>query len=377
MPMRYLDLGADAFTRKPVSGRASLSCRIKAALIAACGAALLCGAPSVTPAQAQSKELLLFIWSNYISPDLLKRFEKETGIKVSIDTYDSNETMLAKLQAGGAGYDLVVPTGPTVQSMIRQNLLMKIDATKLANFKNVRAPFDKPEFDPERAYSVPYMWGTTGLAYDAAKIGGGKIEDSWKELFEPRPEYVGKIGMLKDVNEVLGSAAYYLGYDYCFDKAEQGQKVLELLEKQKPAVKVYNSEGTVDRVGGGDVSMELMWNGAYHRAHKKLPSVAYVYPKEGIALWGDNFSVPKGAKNIDNALAFLNWIMDPKNAAEASNFVGYNSAIKGSEAFLDASLRDDPAVNTPEDLTSRFKPLRDCPKASVDLKEKIWTRLLR
>jgi len=333
----------------------------------------------VVPAQAQSssKELLMFNWSNYTPPDLLKRFEAETGIKVSLDTYDTNETMLAKLQAGGAGYDLVVPTGPTVQTIIRDGLLLKVDASKMSNFKNVRAPFDKPEFDPERAYTVPYMWGTTGLAYDAAKIGGGKIEDSWKELFEPRPEYAGKIGMLKDVNEVLGSAAYYLGYDYCFDKPEQGQKILELLEKQKVAVKVYNSEGTVDRVGGGDVAMELMWNGAFHRAHKKLASVLFVYPKEGLNFWADNFSIPKGAKNVDNALLFLNWMMDPKNAGEASNFVGYNNAIKGSDQYLDPSLREDPAVNTPEEFTSRLRPLRDCPKAAVDLKEKIWTRLLR
>jgi spermidine/putrescine transport system substrate-binding protein len=368
--MGCIDLASRLARRLPLKG-------ISGSLAALCLGAALSAPLAVAPTQAQSKELLLFIWSNYISPDLLKRFETETGVKVSIDTYDSNETMLAKLQAGGAGYDVVVPTGPTVQTMIRSGLILKIDASKLSNFKNVRTPFDKPDFDPDRAYSVPYMWGTTGLAYDTAKIGGAKIEDSWKELFEPRPEYAGKIGMLKDVNEVLGSAAYYLGYDYCFDKPEQGQKVLELLEKQKSAVKVYNSEGTVDRVGGGDVAMELMWNGAYHRAHKKLPSVLYVYPREGLNFWGDNFSVPKGAKNLDNALLFLNWMMDPKNAAEASNFVGYNNAIKGSDAYLDPSLREDPAVNTPEELTARFRLLRDCPKAAVDLKEKIWTRLLR
>ncbi|MFI5012340.1 MAG: extracellular solute-binding protein [Hyphomicrobiales bacterium] len=349
---------------------------MKRLILAACLTAL----PAIlapASAQAQSKQLLLFNWSNYMPPDLLKRFEAETGIKVSLDTYDSNETMLAKLQAGGAGYDVVVPTGPTVQLMIRSDLLMKIDSSKIPNFKNMRAPFDKPEFDPTRAYTVPYMWGTTGLAYDTSKVAGGKIEESWKELFEPRPDFVGKIGMLKDVNEVLGAAAYYLGYDYCFDKPDQGQKILELLEKQKAAVKVYNSEGTVDRVAGGDVTMELMWNGAFHRAHKKLATLAYVYPREGLALWGDNLAIPKGAKNIDNALVFLNFMLDPKNAAEASNFLGYNNAVKGSEQFLDASLRDDTAVNTPEEDTTRFKPMRECPKASIDLKEKIWTRLLR
>src|SRR5271168_4238284 len=136
------------------------------------------------PAHAQSKELLLFNWTNYMSPALLKRFETETGIKVTLDTYDTNESMLAKLQAGGTGYDVVVPSGPTVKAMIRDGLLLKSDVNAMPNFKNVRAPFDKPEFDPERAYSAPYMWGTTGIAYDTA-VAKGKLDDSWKEILEP------------------------------------------------------------------------------------------------------------------------------------------------------------------------------------------------
>src|SRR5690349_1896188 len=156
---------------------------------------------------AEEKQLLLFNWSNYMSPDLLKRFEAETGIKVTLDTYDTNESMLAKLQAGGAGYDVVVPTGPTLQQMIRDGLVLKVDANAMPNFKNVKKPFDRPDFDSERAFSVPYMWGSTGLVYDTTKVAGGKIDDSWKELFEPRPDFVGKIGMLKDMGEVMVAAA--------------------------------------------------------------------------------------------------------------------------------------------------------------------------
>jgi spermidine/putrescine transport system substrate-binding protein len=332
---------------------------------------------AAAPTLAQSKELHLFNWSNYMSPDLLKRFEAETGIKVTLDTYDSNETMLAKLQAGGGGYDVVVPSGPTLQTMIRNGLLLQIDAGQMVNFKNVRAPFDKPTFDSQRAYSVPYMWGVTALAYDSAKLPSGKIEDTWKELFDPRPEFAGRIGMLKDVGEVFLAAAYYLGFDACTSNAAQGQQILELLQKQKSAVKVYNSEGTVDRVASGDVAMQLMWNGSFHRAHKKLPTLIYVYPREGLNLWGDNLAVPKGATNTENAKVFLNWMMDPSNAAEASNYTGYNNAISGSDRFLDTSLREDPAVNPPEEMIARFRPSRECPKQALDLREKIWTRLLR
>jgi spermidine/putrescine transport system substrate-binding protein len=348
---------------------------MKRVILAAIVAALP-GLATPLPAQAQSKELHLFNWSNYMPPDLLKRFEAETGIKVTLDTYDTNESMLAKLQAGGGGYDVVVPTGPTVQQMIRDGLLLKVDAGSMANFKNVKKPFDNPEFDPGRAYSVPYMWGTTGIAYDSAKTSA-KLDESWKELFEPRPEFAGNLAMLKDMGEVFTAAAYYLGFDQCTAKPEEGQKILDLLEKQKPMVKVYNAEGSADRMGNGEVAMHHMWNGAFHRAHKKLATAVYIYPREGLNLWGDNLAVPKGAKNVENAKLFLNWMMDPKNAAEASNFTAYNNAIAGSDALLDPSLRDDPAVNTPEAMVARFRPLRDCGKEALDLRQKIWTRLLR
>jgi spermidine/putrescine transport system substrate-binding protein len=218
------------------------------------------------PAIAQTRELLLFNWTNYTSPEMLKRFEAETGIKVHLDTYESNEGMLAKLQAGGTGYDIVVPTGPTVQTMARNGLLMRIDAASMSNFHNVHAPFDKPQFDPERAWSVPYMWGTSGFAYDQALLPGVTLTDSWKELFEPRPEVAGRIAMLADIGEVFIAAAFYLKYNRCTEKADEGQAILELLQKQKPAVKVYSSSGAIDRLVAGEVAVHHIWNGAGHRA---------------------------------------------------------------------------------------------------------------
>ena len=208
--------------------------------------------------------------------------------------------MLAKLQAGGTGYDVVVPTGPTLQQMIRDGLLLRIDVNA-AQLQERPGAVRQAALDPERAYSVPYMWGSTGIAYDPAMVTGGKLDDTWKELFEPRPELVGKIGMINDMGETFTAAAHYLGIDICTEKPEDGQKILELLQKQKPAVKLYNSSGTADRVAAGEVAMQHMWNGAYFRAHEKLPSIAYIYPREGLNQWGDNFAVPKGARNVENA----------------------------------------------------------------------------
>lgn len=328
-------------------------------------------------AAAQSKQLLLYSWANYVPADLLKRFEAETGIKVSVDVYDSNDTMLAKLQAGGGGYDIVVPTNSVLATMIRSDMLTRVEARRLPNFKNVVAPHDKPAADPDRDYSVPYLWGSTGFTYDSTKVPDGRLAESWKEFFEPRAELSGKIAALNDQGEMFTAAAHYLGVDTCTENPADAQKVLELLEKQKPHVKIYSSTGTIDRVAAGEVALHQQWNGASHRARVKLPTAVFVFPSEGMNLWGDNFAVPKGAPNVENAKRFLDWMMDPKNAAEASNFSGYNNAIRGSDAFMKADLRDDPAINPPEALRARFRPVKDCSAKARELRDGVWTRLRR
>jgi spermidine/putrescine transport system substrate-binding protein len=327
-------------------------------------------------AWAQPKELLLFNWSNYMPPALLKRFEAETGIKVTLDTYDTNEAMLAKLQAGGGGYDVVVPTGPTLQAMIREGLLLRIDVAGMANFHNLRPPFDNPDTDPGRAYSAPYMWGTTAIAYDPAAVGM-TLDDTWREIFEPREAVAGRIAMLADIGEVFSAAAYYLGFDTCTTDPAQAQKILELLQRQKPAVKLYSSSGSIDRMVSGEVVMHHMYNGAAHRAAMRKPGITYIYPREGLTLWGDNFAVPKAAPHVEAAKIFINFMMDPKNAAEASNYTGYNNGVAGSDSWLLPALRDDPAVNTPAAMLPRLHPARECPKAAIDLRERVWTRLQR
>ena len=355
------------FTRTRLAAIAPLT-----ALVLALGLAGL-----ATPVAAQTKQLLVYSWANYIPPALLKRFEAETGVKVTLDVYDSSEAMLAKLQAGGGGYDIVVPSYSILATMIRTGLVQKVEAGKMPNFKNVAAPHDKPETDPTRDYSVPYLWGSTGFTYDSAKVPGGKLDESWKEFFEPRPELVGKIAAMKDQGEMFTAAAHYLGINTCTEQPADAQRILELLEKQKPAVKIYSSSGTIGRMIAGEVVLHQQWNGAAHRVKEKLPTAVFVYPREGLNLWGDNLVVPKGAANPQNAKLFLNWMMDPKNIAEASNFSGYNNAITGSTAFMDAAMRDDPAINPPADMQSRFRPVKDCSAKARELRDGVWTRLQR
>jgi spermidine/putrescine transport system substrate-binding protein len=341
-------------------------------------AALTLAVASVpTTAIAQSKQLFLYSWANYVPPNLLKRFEAETSIKVNLDVYDSNETMLAKLQAGGGGYDIVIPSDSVLSTMIKSGLLVKVDASKMANFRNVATPHDRPPADPNADYSVPYTWGSTGFTYDSAKVPGGTLTESWKEFFEPRPEVSGKIAAMANQGEMYTAAAHYIGVDTCTENPADAQRILDVLLKQKPGVKIYSSTGTIGRMAASEVTMHHQWNGASYKSGQKLTTAVYVYPKEGMNLWSDYFVVPKGAPNVESAKTFMNWMMDPKNAAEASNFNGYNNAIKGSAAFMDPALAASPAINPPEALKSRFRPVKDCSVKARELRDGVWTRLNR
>ncbi|HEX2527850.1 MAG TPA: extracellular solute-binding protein [Geminicoccus sp.] len=326
-------------------------------------------------AGAQADTVNLYSWTNYTPPELLKKFEAETGTTVVLDVYDSNETLLAKLQAGATGYDVVVPSDYMVGTMIQADLLEPFDAKTLDGFSNVDEKFTDPWFDPGRQYSIPYMWGTTGFTYDSARVPGGKLEESWKSFFEPPEELRGQIAALNDEVELWNAAAYFTGIDVCSEDSKDAQKILAVLENQKPFLAMYQSDGAIERMTAGEVIMHHQWNGSAHRTKMNKPSVIYVYPKEGITMWQDNFVVPKGAPNKEGARKFLAWMMKPENIAQASNFTGYNNGIKGSTEFMEPALANDPAVVAPPEYADRLKPARECGEKTRELRNRVFTRL--
>lgn len=343
-------------------------------------AALSMGAAAIGLIAASSAaladgELRLYNWSNYFSPDLLKKFEEETGTKVTIDNYASEEDLLAKLQAGGAGYDVIFPGTTTLGVMVKEDLLEKIEVNKMENFANVLSAHQTIAGDESREYSAPYMWGTTGFTYDPAMVPGGEMADSWEAIFKPADELKGNIAMLNEMSDVWNAGAYYLGISKCTEDPAEAQQILDLLMAQKPDVKLYSNDGTIDRMVAGEVAVHMQWNGAAHRVKEKKPDVVYVYPKEGTTFWTDAMAVPKGAPNLENAKAFINWMMEPENAAAASNYTGYSNAIKGSGDFLKGDLKADPAVNTPEEYGERLRAYEACSEKSRDLRERVWTKL--
>lgn len=340
------------------------------------GAALVAAALFALPAAAQDAEKTLFFynWTDYYPVELLTKFEKETGIKVILDGFDSNDTLLAKLQSGGASYDVIVPSDYVIPGLIKDGLLMKIDTHQMSNYAHMKDAFKNPDFDPKHEYSAPYLWGVTGLAYDSAQVEGGTLEASWKEYFEPRPGLEGKIAALDTASDEILAASLYLGIPQCTESNEDAARILELLQAQKAKLKLYSSDSTVDRMASGEVAMHHVWNGATARATAQRDTIRFLYPKEGTPMFRDNFAVPANAPHPENAKIFINWMMAPENAAAVSNAIAYANAIKSDE-FLNEQWKKMEAINMPEEYTPRLVPTQDCGPKARELRDRIWTRL--
>jgi spermidine/putrescine transport system substrate-binding protein len=321
--------------------------------------------------QPNGGSVSLYNWTDYIDPDVLRKFEAETGITVTLDNYDSNETLLARLQAGGASYDVIVPSDYMVDQMIQLGLLQEVDPASFPNGQFIKPEFMDVYFDPGRKYSAPYMYGTTGIAYDPTKTGGEIT--TWAQFFDANSPASGQIGTLNDQIEVVHAALRAVGAEPCSTNRDDYIKVEELLNKWKPGVAVINSDGVIGRMASGEQTMHMMWNGAFTRAEADNPNLKYAYPEEGITLWSDNFAIPVGAQNVDNAKIFINWMMDPKNIGEATNFVGYDNGITGSDQYMNPELGQSDAVVIPDEFKSRAQPVPGCSLEAIDLYDQVWT----
>ncbi|MBF3659507.1 extracellular solute-binding protein [Burkholderia pseudomallei] len=336
----------------------------------AIGAMLLAAVGTATAA-----ELHVGSWPVIMPVALLKKFQAETGIETTLDTYASDAALTQKLQAGGGGYDVVIAGDYYVPVLVRSGLLLKLDKNRLSNMANVKPEYRHPSFDSDRDYAVPFTVVLTGFAYDSARVPGGKLDDSWKSFFEPPEALRGQIGDLDVEEELYMAASWYLGQDECTENPADAKRVLDVLQKQKPFVKTYSNDGTVDRLASRQIAVQHVWNGAAVRAQERLPSIKFVYPKEGVRLFMDSLLVPAKARNIDSAYKFLNWMMQPENIALVTNAVRYNNEIIGSERYVDAALLDNPAVKTPEQYKARLRPYKLCSLAAIQLRNKVWLKL--
>jgi spermidine/putrescine transport system substrate-binding protein len=316
-------------------------------------------------------ELHIYNWGNYTNPKLIEKFSKEFDVKVSVDEYDSNETMLSKVRAGNSGYDIVVPSDYTVKLMVGDGMLEQTEPNTMANFKNMKPEFVNVYWDDGRHYTVPWQFGMTTFSIDVAKYKGPI--DSLSILFNPPDELKGQINMLDDINSVMHAAERYVGVPRCGAEKADLKKVSDALMAAKPFWKTFSYD-TQAKMTSGDVIVTQDWNGDSYRIRKILPSATFAYTKEGVEGWMDNVAVLKGAKNAENAKLFQNFIMDPVNAALASEFAGYDNGIVGGLASLPDEFKNSPELNRPASApVPEFVP--PCPPQVVEIYNKIWTNL--
>lgn len=326
---------------------------------------------SAMMAQAEG-ELQLFNWGDYTSPELLAKFEKETGIKVTVTDYDSNDTALAKIEAGGAGFDLVVPSANYVPIYVEKGLVQELDLSKIPNHKNIAPEWLNVDYDPGRKYSIPWQWGTTGVAVNQT-LYSGDINTSAIWL-DPPAELVGKVNVTPEMNDVLAMATMYMGGEFCSEDAELMKKVRDKLIEAKPKW-LSMDYGMTEKMSNNDVMASVYWNGAIFRARLANPDVKYGYPKEGYPLWMDQVMLLSDAKNVEEAYKFLDFIALPENAAMISSFARYANGIAGSEPFMPEDMKTAPEIVIPAELVSAGHFLSTCTGKGQEYITAIWTEL--
>jgi spermidine/putrescine transport system permease protein len=348
--------------------------KLRAALGAVGGVFLLMAVPLLARAWPEGRglpQLNMYTWSTYISPRVVRGFEREFHCKVNYDLYDSNEALLAKLQAGNVEYDLVMPTDYMVEILVRQELLVPLDKSRLpVAFRNVDPRFLGQACDPKNEYSVPYAWGTTGLAYRTDLVKE-KIT-SWNALFDPR--FAGHILLLDDTREVLGMALKKLGYSLNSTNPEELRRARDLLLAQKPLVKGYNSSNFEQDLVAGEAWIAQAYNGNLTFAMRDEPRIAYVIPEEGATISFDSACIPRHAPHQDLAHEFINYFHRPEVASAFINDSGFNTPNVYAAPGVEPWLLAQPAVFPQPQSLVNCEFMHDLGPA-IALYDQFWTEI--
>ena len=319
-------------------------------------------------------ELNIFNWGNYTSPEMIKKFEEQFKVKVTITDYDSNDAALAKVRAGGHGFDIVVPSANFMPIWINEGLLLEARPDQMENFKNVDERWVNVDWDPGRHYSVPWQWGLTGVIVDTS-LYKGDINTS-AIFLDPPAELIGKINVAPEMNDVMYSTIRYMGGEWCTADKEVLKKVRDKLVEAKPKW-IAMDYGVIEKFASRDFGAAFYWNGAAIRSRLANPDVKFGYPKEGFPYFMDSAAIVKDAKNVDNAKLFLNFVMEPQNAAMISGFAKYANGIKGSEQYMPDDMKGAPELVVPKELEASGEFLKPCAPEVTDIYSKIWTEVLK
>ena len=319
----------------------------------------------------EEKVLNLYNWNDYVAKSTIPSFTQKTGIKVTQDYFSSNEELLAKLQAGGTGYDVIVPSDYMVAIMIKSDVIQKLDKSKIPNAKNVGKEYEGLSYDPNNEYSLPYQWGTTGILYNKKEIG--QLDESWDAMWDP--EFKGRVAMLNDTRETLGAALYKLGYSVNATEQEQLDEAKAELIEQKPLLRGYfDSTESRPLVLNGDILLGHVFSGDAFLALSENEDLDYIVPKPAATRWTDNMCIPNGAEHPDNAHKFINHILDAEVGAKLSNYTYYNTPNAAALPKIDEALRDLPGYVLPPEVFERLEVIEDTGEATREY-ERIFTEV--
>ncbi len=363
------ELRSGALSRREFVGRATalgLGLSTIGMVLTACGKqekpAEAGGAEDLGPIE---KELAIYNWSDYIAEDTITNFEKEFGVKVTYDTYESNEEMVAKLQAGASGYDIVVPSNYIVPVVVATGLASELNRKYLTNFANLAPTFQNPVFDPDNKHAIPYQWGTTGFAWRTDKVPGNP--DSWAIFLDAK--YKGKMTQMDDMRDVIGAWLRYRGKSLnSTDPTELAGAKADALASKK-YLKAYISAPVKGQLISGDVWIAQLWNGDTAQARAEQPNIGYVVPREGCTIWTDSMVVTRSAPHKRAAHEFINYVLRPEVSAGISNTTGYGSP---NQAAL-ANMKSPIPYPTAEEF-QRLEYQKDLGAAGA-MWDQIWTEI--
>jgi spermidine/putrescine transport system substrate-binding protein len=324
-----------------------------AGFLAACGSSGKSSSSSTpTSGGPEPKKLNFFNWTDYVDPQhTIPDFEKQTGIKVTYDNYSSNDALFAKMSAGSTGYDLIVPTDNFLTKMIHDGLVQKIDLQQIPNVVNLDPRFRNAPYDPGNQYSIPWQWGTTGLGFDATKVGG-KVTD-WEQAFN-LPNVKNKSSYLDELRDAFGMALFALGKDPNTTNDADLDDAKNYLIALKKKVQTITSDYQ-DPLKSGELILCHAYSGDVFQIETDNPHIQYAIPTSGAFSWVDNMAVPKGAPHYDNAMMFMNYMLEPKVGAALTNYVQYGSPNKAAEPYIDKSITGNPLIYPPKEVLDKLQ----------------------
>lgn len=312
----------------------------------------------------------IYTWSGVIPDFIIQKFEKETGIKVNFSTYDSNETMYAKLRASkNSGYDVIEPSSYYIDRMRRQNMLEKLDKNRLSNFKNLNPEFLNQAYDPKSEYSAPFIWGVTGIFVTDNKTNIKKWSDLWDK------KYQDQLMFLNDAREMFSIAMRTLGYSVNDGNPQHVEQAYLKLKELMSNVKLFNSDAVISILIDEDANLGMAWNGDVFKAKKENSKLDFIYPEDGFVIWVDNLAIPKNPPHRDNAYKFLNFIMRQDIARQIALDNNYPTANLAAQKSLPDEIRNSPIVYPSHEILKHGEFQTDIGDEALALYEKYWERL--